>query len=275
MPTGHRYDDESSLPTTVVDACAGSRLWRGAASTRLAHVSAPDAYPPPPPAGEQPALDADYVAGAIDLLGVLAYGELTTYQSLAVHAYAAPDLAGKVALCRYAAADFEHVRRLEERIVELGSTLEQAMEPFTAVIDDLNRRTRAETWLEGLVKATVADGIIADFYAEMARLVDPRTRLVVEEVVADDAKSEHLVRVVRESTTAGSPEASRLSLWGRRLVGEALTQAQQLAADREAMGSLLVGTAERPGADLGEIGAILRRVTARHTERMVRMGLTA
>ena len=220
-------------------------------------------------------LDPDYVAGAVDLLGVLAYGELTTYQSLAVHAFSAPDLATRVALCRYAVADFEHVLRLERRLAELGSTLEEAMAPFAGVIDDLNRRTRAQTWLEGLVKATVADGIIADFYREMGRLVDPRTREVVEAVVGDDTKSAHLVRVVRDSVTPGSPEASRLSLWGRRLVGEALTQAQQLAADREAMGGLLVGTVERPGADLGEIGEILRRVTARHTERMTRMGLTA
>jgi hypothetical protein len=238
-------------------------------------VSVPDAYPSRGPSGEPSDLDAEYVAGAVDLLGVLAYGELTTYQSLAVHAFSAPDLAARVALCRYAAADFEHVRRLEARLVELGSTLERAMAPFTVVIDDLNRRTRAETWLEGLVKATVADGIIADFYREMARLVDARTREVVEEVVADDAKSAHLVSVVRDSVTPGSPEASRLSLWGRRLVGEALTQAQQVAADHEAMSGLLVGTAERPGADLGEIGEILQRVTARHTERMARMGLTA
>lgn len=235
-------------------------------------MSVTDAYPSSGGAGD---LDADYVAGAVDLLGVLAYGELTTYQSLAVHAFAAPDLAARVALCRYATADFEHVRRLERRLAELGSTLEDAMAPFTAVIDDLNRRTRAETWLEGLVKASVADGIISDFYREMARLVDPATRAVVEEVVADDGKREYLIRVVRDSVAPGSPEASRLSLWGRRLVGEALTQAQQVAADREAMGGLLVGTIERPGADLGEIGAILRRVTERHTDRMARMGLTA
>ena len=235
-------------------------------------VSATDAYPISGGAGD---LDADYVAGAVDLLGVLAYGELTTYQSLAVHAFSAPDLAARVALCRYAAADFDHVRRLEGRLAELGSSLEDAMAPFTAVIDDLNRRTRAQTWLEGLVKASVADGIIVDFYREMARLVDPRTREVVEQVVADDGKRAYLVSVVRQSITPGSPEASRLSLWGRRLVGEALTQAQQVAADREAMGGLLVGTPERPGADLGEIGAILRRVTERHTDRMARMGLTA
>ena len=220
-------------------------------------------------------LDPDYVAGAVDLLGVLAYEELTTYQSLSVHAFSAPDLAGRVALCRYAAADFENVLRLDRRLAELGVSLEEAMAPFVAVIDDLNRRTRAQTWLEGLVKASVADGIVSDFYRELARLVDPRTRDVVETVVAEGAKNDHLIDMVRTSITPGSAEASRLSLWGRRLVGEALTQAQQVAADREAMATLLVGTSERPGADLGEIGEILRRVTQRHTERMTRMGLTA
>jgi len=225
--------------------------------------------------GSESDLDPGYVAGAVDLLGVLAYEELTTYQSLSVHAFSAPDLGGRVALCRYAVADFANVLRIEERLVELGSTLEEAMAPFTGVIDDLNRRTRAETWLEGLVKASVADGIVADFYRELARLVDPRTREVVKAVVAEGAKNVYLIEVVRRSIEPGTAEASRLSLWGRRLVGEALTMAQQVAADREAMGSLLVGTVERPGADLGEIGEILRRVTERHTERMARLGLTA
>ena len=220
-------------------------------------------------------LDPDYIAGAVDLLGVLAYEELTTYQSLSVHAFTAPDLASRLALCRYAVADFTHLHLIDRRLAELGSTLEEAMAPFTGVIDDLNRRTRAETWLEGLVKASVAAGIVADFHRELARLVDPRTREVVEQVVADDAKSDYLIEAVRAAIEPGSKEASRLSLWGRRLVGEALTQAQQVAADREGMALLLVGTDDRPGADLGEIGAILRRVTARHTERMTRMGLTA
>lgn len=220
-------------------------------------------------------LDPDYVAGAVDLLGVLAYEELTTFQSLSVHAFSAPDLAARVALCRYAAADFEHIRLIESRLSELGSTLEEAMDPFAEAIDGLNRRTRAETWLEGLVKATVTDGIIADFYAELARLVDPRTRQVVATTVADDAKREYLIQVVHDHVVPESTEASRLSLWGRRLVGETLTQAQQLVADRDAMGGLLVGTVERPGADLGEIGAILRRVTERHAQRMTRMRLTA
>ena len=230
VPTGHRYERESTGWAHPGHIGGRQRLRSRAPPApdlsrrlRSVDVSATEAYPSSGGAG---GLDADYVAGAVDLLGVLAYGELTTYQSLAVHAFSAPDLASRVALCRYATADFEHVRRLERRLVELGSTLEDAMAPFTTVIDDLNRRTRAQTWLEGLVKASVADGIIVDFYREMARLVDPRTREVVEQVVADDAKRAYLISVVRESVTPGSPEASRLSLWGRRLVGEALTQAQ-------------------------------------------------
>lgn len=234
-----------------------------------------DAYPGGGDDHREDDLDPDYVAGAVDLLGVLAYEELTTYQSLSVHAFSAPDLAARVALCRYAAADFKHIRHIESRLIELGSTLVEAMAPFAEAIDDLNLRTRTETWLEGLVKASVTDGIIADFYGELARLVDPRTRRVVEDTVADDAKREYLIQVVHDCVTPESTEASRLSLWGRRLVGETLTQAQQLLADREAMGGLLVGTVERPGADLGEIGAILRRVTERHAERMSRMRLTA
>lgn len=228
--------------------------------------------------GEGPAdgdLDAAYIAGAVDLLGVLGYEELTTFQSLSAHAFSAPDLTSRVALCRYAAADFDHIRLIEARLTELGATLEEAMAPFAAAIDELNDRTRSETWLEGLVKAVVTDGILADFYGELAGLVDPRTRAVVEAIGADVAMRDYLIGVVTDHVRPETPEASRLSLWGRRLVGETLTQAQQVLADRDAMGDLLIGTVERPGADLGEIGAILRRVTERHAERMARMGLTA
>lgn len=277
MPTGHRYGVQSSGPGALHPhaGAAGAVHWPAdhpPAATILAGVS--DAYlgDDDHPADD---LDPDYVAGAVDLLGVLAYEELTTYQSLSVHAFSAPDLDARVALCRYAAADFEHIRLIESRLNELGSSIEEAMAPFADAIDDLNRRTRSETWLEGLVKATVTDGIIADFYGELARLVDPRTREVVEATVADDTMRQYLIQVVYDHVVPESSEASRLSLWGRRLVGETLTLAQQLVADREAMGGLLVGTVERPGADLGEIGAILRRVTERHAERMTRMRLTA
>ena len=69
--------------------------------------------------------------------------------------------------------------------------------------------------------------------------------------------------------------AGRLALWGRRLVGEALSQAQRVAADRDALSALLVGGADRPGVDLAEIGRMLARLTDNHTRRMQELGLAA
>ena len=41
--------------------------------------------------------------------------------------------------------------------------------------------------------------------------------------------------------------AGRLALWARRLMGEALSQAQRVAAERDALTALLVGGVDRPG----------------------------
>ena len=69
--------------------------------------------------------------------------------------------------------------------------------------------------------------------------------------------------------------AGRLALWGRRLVGEALSQAQRVAAERDALAALIIGGVDRPGADLAEIGRMLARLTDNHSRRMADLGLAA
>jgi hypothetical protein len=64
-------------------------------------------------------------------------------------------------------------------------------------------------------------------------------------------------------------------LWGRRLVGEALTQAQQVAAEREALTALVIGGADGSGLDLAEIGRMFTRLTDAHSARMAALGLQA
>jgi len=61
----------------------------------------------------------------------------------------------------------------------------------------------------------------------------------------------------------------RLALWGRRLLGEALSQAQAVAVERDAMSALLVGG----GVDLAEVGQMFTRLTDNHTARMQALGL--
>jgi hypothetical protein len=72
--------------------------------------------------------------------------------------------------------------------------------------------------------------------------------------------------------------AGRLALWGRRLVGEMLSQAQRVAAERDALSRMLVGDLETeglPGFDLAEVGRMFARLTEAHTRRMQALGLSA
>ncbi len=219
--------------------------------------------------------DPAYRAAVVDLLGVLAYGELSAFERLAHDAALAPDVASKAALAEMAVAEFAHFQRLQARLSELGVDPQQAMEPFRDALDAFHRSTAPSTWEEGLVKAYVGDGIGQDFYTEMAAFLDLQTQALVREVMADLGHSAFAVEKVRAAIEADPRVGGRLALWGRRLVGEALSQAQRVAAERESFDALFVGTVDRPGMGLGGVSAMFSRIIARHSKRMASLGLSA
>lgn len=219
--------------------------------------------------------DPEYLAAVIDLLGVLALGELTGFERLADDAAFAPTLVDKAALAEMAVAEFNHFTRLRDRLVELGADPSAAMQPFVAALEAFHERTAPGDWLEGLVKAYVGDGIAVDFYREISAYVDPGTRALVYDVLGDTGHADFAVDRVRAAIDADPRLAGRLALWGRRLVGEALSQAQRVAAERDALATVLVGSEVRAGADLAEIGRMFARLTDKHTQRMATLGLSA
>ncbi len=236
--------------------------------------AAPAADAPSVPAS---ALDTDpvYRSGVIDLLGVLAYSELVAFERLAVDAALAPSISDEAALALMATAEVRHFTRLAERIAELGVDPSDAMAPFRPPLLAFHEQTRPSDWLEGLVKAYVGDGIATDFYREVAELLDPGTRDLVLEVCSDSGHANFAVATVRAAITEDPRVAGRLALWGRRLVGEALQQAQQVVAERDGLTALLVGDVDRPGLGLEGLGQLLNRLTDAHTQRMATLGLQA
>lgn len=235
-------------------------------------LATPDTAPPPQ-VPEVLAGDADYREGAVDLLGVLAYGALTAFERLAEDARVSPTLADKVYVATMAARQIEHFNRVKQRLSQLDGDVMAAMEPFHEPFNAFHAYTAPKDWYEGLVKAYVGDGFAADFYREVAAFVDADTRNLVHEVLADEGHAEFVVDRVRTAIEADPAKAGRLALWGRRLVGEALGQAQRVAADRDALTSLLTGTVDRPGMDLAAISRMFSRLVENHTERMAKLGL--
>jgi hypothetical protein len=219
------------------------------------------------------------VDGVLDLFGLLAYAELVAFFRLSEDAVLAPSLADKAALGQMAVAEFGHFVLLRDEIARRGAVPDQAMLPFVAPVDAFHARTAPGDWLEGLVKAYVGDGIAADFYRAVAELLDPQSRDLVQEVLADTGHAEFVVARVRAAIAGDPAVGGRLALWARRLVGEALAQAHRVAAERAPLAGLLVSGAAREAAvpqtagQQGDIGRMFARLTDEHDKRMAALGL--
>lgn len=225
--------------------------------------------------GEVPVAFQDpmYRAAVVDLLGAIAYGEVSAFERLAEDAKMAPSLRDKIELAAMASTEFGHFCSLRDRLTRLGADPFAAMDPFQKPFDSFHARTAPADWLEGLIKAYVGDGLASDFYREIAAFVDEDTRRLIIDSLEDAGQSAFVVDRVRRAIEADHRVGGRLALWGRRLMGEALSQAQRVAAERDALSALLAGGVDRPGMDLAAIGRMFTRLTENHANRMALLGL--
>ena len=219
--------------------------------------------------------DPAYVAGVVDFLGVIAYGEISAFERLAEDSKLAPCLEDRAALAGMAATEFGHFRRLSDRLKELGSDPMDAMSGFVEALDGFHNRTAPSDWYESLIKAYVGEGLVADFYREIAAFLDVDTRTLIVESLDDATQASFAVERIRDGIAADPRLAGRLALFGRRLMGEALSQAQRVAAEHDALAGLLAGGVDRPGMDLAALGRMFSRLTENHTQRMEALGLHA
>lgn len=206
---------------------------------------------------------------AADLLGALAYASLTAFGRTAADAERAPSLAARATLSRLAVAGYRIHEALVAELVRRGVEPELAMAPFVPPIDAFHARTRSGDWFEGLLGSYVLAGLAEDFAEHAAAIVDEPLTDVLRDLgatVAAQHGRQFVEDAIREVLAADPAVAGRLALWSRRLLGEALSQAQRVAADRIELTRLL-------GGGLAEFGGLLVQVADRHAERMRALGL--
>ena len=78
--------------------------------------------------------DATYLAAVVDLLGAIAYGEMSAFERLADDAKMAPSLEDKMELAAMASTEFGHFCGLRDRLKALGADPFDAMLPFQAPV---------------------------------------------------------------------------------------------------------------------------------------------
>ncbi|MFG1952240.1 ferritin-like fold-containing protein [Micromonospora sp. NPDC048830] len=204
----------------------------------------------------------------VDLLGLVAFGQLLAFDRLAADARLAPDLRRRATLSEMAAAEIGTFRRLADRLAALGVPPEEAMTPYVEPLQSYHDSTEPKDWLEAVTKAYVGDAISDDFLREVADALDEPDRRLVLDVLHESRYVEFAAAEIRAALRADPRAANRLSMWARRLVGEALSQAGRVAAaDRGALTALV--------ARGGRVDAqeLFGRLTAAHTERITAVGL--
>ncbi|MFE4198579.1 ferritin-like fold-containing protein [Paenarthrobacter sp. NPDC056912] len=208
---------------------------------------------------------------AAELLGAMAYGELSAFGRLSSDSRFAPTLHDRSVLAKIAVGAYGNFALLSGRLQEMGIDPEEAMLPFQRSFDHFHERTKPGDWFESVMKAYVIDTVSSDFYKTVSTFLDPGTQQFVERVASADQATE-VLRVLLRRALADDPRlASRLALWGRRLVGEALTQAQRVGLEHPRLGPML-----RSGGDArAAVSQLTAGLAERHARRMTGLGLTA
>lgn len=213
-------------------------------------------------------MSADH-PGVTELFALLAYGEVAAFYRLTEEARMAPNLLGRINMACMAAAEMKHYELLSDALEKRGVDVVPAMTRYASALENYHRLTTPSTWLEALVKTYIGDALAADFYLEIADVLPDEVAGVVRQVLAETAHSQFVIAEVRAAVTGSQKQRHRLALWSRRLLGEAITQAQFVLADHDELVDLVVS-----GTDgLGHLTDFFERLQHTHSTRMQELGL--
>jgi hypothetical protein len=203
------------------------------------------------------------------LLGRVAYLRLALFETSSSVAGRATDLADREAITRVAAVVLEQHTELARLIESHGLAPAVVMHPYTADIDRYRRRIAESGWHESVLTLHLATGLLDDFFAALAGGVPGPDGGRIAALLERDIGHDALVSVLQTGIAADARLASRLALWGRRLVGDTLLLARSALADVADADGHPATTEER------RIEPIMNDLIANHSRRMDRMGLTA
>jgi hypothetical protein len=234
-------------------------------SRRPRRSDVPRLKPRREPAAQVDRVDlAELTPEVLPYLGQAAYVQLALFETLSHAVSVAPTAASKVAVSRVAALCLAKHHGLAAEIKRLGHEPGATMAPFAARIDEYARTTLGADWYEMLVTAYLTAGLLGDFQLQLAAGLPSEARVRIIPLLSGDDGHALLVDELRSAIDANPRLASRLAMWGRRLVGDTLLIARSSLAN--------VGHTRR---DEARLEPVFTDLIASHTRRMDALGLTA
>ncbi len=222
-----------------------------------------------------------YAPAARDYLGQLAYIQLANFEILTNELKYSPNNFYKHELSEAATKSYSKYRAVAKQIAALGLDVTDATDPFVERIETFHSRTRGTDWYETVIKVYLVSGLLDDFYRRLAVALEPTSRAAIEKALDDKTIEKFAVRILVEAMSDNPALASRLALWGRRIMGDTLLELRA-AFDNRKLAGVSEGTrlsiAEEREANLEaytKLEPLVSELIGKHTMRMDVLGLTA
>jgi len=199
-----------------------------------------------------------------EFLARAAYVQLTIFEDLSHAVTIAPTTKAKAALAAATAASLARHAAIVAELAALGVDAGEAMERHRAAVDRFQRLTQGNDWTETTLTCHLAGGFLDDLFAALAAGLPTELAERVQAAYRSRPADAELAALLSEAMAEHPRLASRLALWGRRILGDALLVA------RDAL-SLGRGDAR----DEQRVEPAFSELIAQHTRRMDALGLSA
>lgn len=202
-----------------------------------------------------------------NLLGLVGYSSLGSFALLAQDAAAAPDINTRIRLSRLAASELAEISVIEEM---LGGDHE-VMVAFAPVLKEFLVRAEPGDWWELLMRSYVGFNLLEDLLRELCNGLPDDVAVRVQPLVGVSGHADFVAETLLPILAVDEKLASRLALWGRRVVGEAMSLVHRLFQEWPVLAELLPGDGEPAAREAALIG----RLQAEHARRLGRLQLTS
>ncbi|MFC4338119.1 ferritin-like fold-containing protein [Salininema proteolyticum] len=198
------------------------------------------------------------------LLQLFLMYQLRTFDRYSANVGFAPDFDRHFRLAQSAGSAVDGLAAIAAQIEKNGSVPHYSKQ-FEPSVDTYHGATVARDWLEVVVKLYVGGSIARDFFHDAGEALPEEVRDTLRDALAKSDVEEFAAEEVRTAIAGDETASGRLSLWGRRIAGEALNLMQQVVSLDAALGELAVPD--------GDVAGLVKSLNRRHQERMKAVGL--
>jgi hypothetical protein len=210
----------------------------------------------------------------VELLGVLAYGQLRSFGAMSSAVRFAPDARAADRIATFARREHEAYELLHDHLATLTELPTAAMDRQKALFDRFFDRAPLDDWFGATVFFAFGIPLARDFMRIVVARLGASSAQVVLRALEDRAEVEEAAVALLRAQLADEPARVRARALVADLLGQALTAFQQAVGDSDALGVLV---AEEGAIDDDGTAAEVRRLAvgllAAHRGRVRALGL--